>query len=115
MIKVIATIEAEPGRRGAFLAEFEKIVPKVRAEQGCIEYAPWIDVETNIAAQPETRNDVVVIVEKWESLDDLENHLIAPHMLEYRKAVSGLVKNTSLQILAPADGNEGEEESEEEA
>lgn len=115
MIKVIATIEAEPGRRSGFLTEFEKIIPKVRAEQGCIEYAPWVDVETNIAAQPAVRDGVVVIVEKWESLDDLENHLIAPHMLEYRKAVSGLVKNTSLQILAPGGENEGEEASEEEA
>ena len=97
----------------AFLAEFEKIIPNVRDEAGCIEYAPWIDVETNIPAQPETRDDVVVIVEKWESLDDLENHLIAPHMLEYRKAVSGLVKNASLQILAPAGERASEKESKE--
>ena len=110
MIKVIATIEIEPGRRDAFLAEFRKIIPKVRAEQGCIEYGPWVDIETNIATQGETRADVAVIVEKWETLDDLENHLIAPHMMEYRKAVGGLVKGASLQILGPADEEQEDED-----
>jgi len=40
MIFVIATIEVKPGKREAFLAEFNKNVPNVRAEKGCLEYAP---------------------------------------------------------------------------
>ncbi len=102
MICVIATIELAPGRRGEFLAEFAKVVPKVLAETGCLEYGPMVDLSTNIEAQPPARDDVVTVVEKWESLDALEAHLIAPHMLEYRKAVKQLVVRASLQVLEPA-------------
>ena len=102
MICVIATIEVAPGRRGEFLSEFAKVVPKVLAEAGCLEYGPMVDLPTNIEAQPPARDDVVTVVDKWESLDALEAHLSAPHMLEYRKAVKELVVRASLQVLEPA-------------
>jgi len=101
MIHVIATIEVTAGRRDDFLAEFRKVVPSVRDEEGCLEYGPNIDVETNIDAQGGTREDFVTIVERWESLDALEAHLIAPHMVEYRTRVQDMVKGVSLQILEP--------------
>jgi len=84
MIHVIATIELHQGRREAFLDEFHKIVPPVLAEPGCIEYGPTVDVPTDLTAQLPAREDVVTIVEKWESLEHLKQHLMAPHMLEYR-------------------------------
>lgn len=99
MICVLASIEVAEGRRNEFLAAFEQVVPKVLAEQGCIEYAPMVDVETNIPAQPPPRTNVVTVVEKWESLDALEAHLMAPHMLEYRKAVAAMVAGTKLLVL----------------
>ena len=102
MISVLATIELAEGRRDDFLAEFRELVPKVRAEDGCIEYAPWIDIATEIAAQPELRSSTVVVIEKWESLDALQAHLMAPHMMEYRKTVKSMVAGTALQILEPA-------------
>ena len=40
MIVVIATIETAPGRRNDLLAIFRGLVPKVHAEQGCLEYTP---------------------------------------------------------------------------
>ena len=103
MIVVLATIELQPGQREAFLNEFRQIVPKVRAEAGCIEYFPAVDVASGIAAQAGPRDDVVVVVEKWESIPALEAHLIAPHMMDYRPKVKPLVKGTSLQILQPAE------------
>ena len=51
MVYVIATLELAPGKRSAFLAEFAKVVPLVHAEQGCIEYVPAIDAETDIPSQ----------------------------------------------------------------
>jgi quinol monooxygenase YgiN len=102
MIVVLATIELHPGQREAFLHEFRQIVPKVLAETGCIEYFPAVDVSSGIAAQASPRDDVVVVVEKWESVPALEAHLIAPHMMEYRLKVKPLVQGTSLQILEPA-------------
>ena len=52
--------------------------------------------------QPALREDVSVIVEKWESLDALKAHSQAPHMADYRVRVKDLVESMTLQILAPA-------------
>ena len=102
MIFVIATIELAEGRRDEFLEIFAALVPKVRQESGCIEYGPTVDVETNIPAQGPARADVVTVVEKWESIETLEAHLMAPHMMEYRKKVKPLVVRTSLRVLEPS-------------
>jgi quinol monooxygenase YgiN len=102
MIHVIATIELHPGRREQFLAEFRRVVPLVRAEDGCIEYGPTVDCTTDIAAQLAPRPDVVTVVEKWESLDHLKRHLVAPHMEEYRPRVRDMVARTTLVVSEPA-------------
>jgi len=102
MIHVIATIDVAPGQRAAFLKEFHAVVPKVRAEAGCLEYGPAVDMHSGIAAQGPPRPDVVTVVEKWSDLKALQAHLVAPHMQEYRPRVKHLVKSTTLQILEPA-------------
>ena len=102
MLHVIAMIEIWPGRRADFLVEFHKVVPQVRAEAGCLEYGPTVDVDTGIGAQAPLRADVVTVVEKWESLAHLQAHLAAPHMDAYREAVKDLVAGMTLYILEPA-------------
>ncbi len=102
MIFVIATIELNPATRDRFLQEFHKIVAPVRAEAGCIEYGPTIDATTDLPAQGPIRIDSVTVVEKWESLNHLKAHLIAPHMVEYRPKVKDFVRSVTLQILEPA-------------
>ncbi len=102
MIHVIASIEVNDGKRDAFLTEFHKIVPAVHAENGCIEYGPTVDVDSGISRQLPVRENVVTIVEKWESLEALHAHLQAPHMLEYRERVKDLIKGAQLQVLQPA-------------
>lgn len=102
MIYVIATIDLTPGKRTEFLECFGRLAPLVRAEDGCLEYGPTIDVATSIAAQDEPRENTVTVVEKWESIEALEAHLIAPHMNEYRVEVKSLVSSVSLQVLEPA-------------
>lgn len=99
MIFVVATIEIQPGKREDFLREFHRIVPLVQAEDGCLLYQPTTDVATNIDAQIPVRNDVVTVVEQWASLEALEAHLIAPHMLQYRTRVQSLVAGVQLQVL----------------
>ena len=102
MIHVVAIITAKPGKRAEILGHFRANVPTVRAEKGCIEYGPTVDVPTSIPAQGPPRADVVTVVEKWESVAALETHLMAPHMREFRKATESLRCGTSLRILAPA-------------
>jgi quinol monooxygenase YgiN len=102
MIHVIATIETVPGKRDALLAEFHRIVPLVRAEPGCLEYGPTVDVASGLGAQVPLRENVVTIVEKWESVDALKAHSQASHVVEYRGRVKDLVVRTQLQVLRPA-------------
>ena len=102
MIHVVATIELADGQRDAFLEHFHRLVPLVHEEQGCIEYGPTIDLNTGLERQAPLEDNVVVIVEKWESLDDLKAHLVAPHMNAYRKRVQDMVENGHLRITQPA-------------
>lgn len=103
MIYVHATIEVKPGRRADFLEEFRKIVPLVRAEQGCLEYGPAVDVVTDITAQADVRDDIVEVVEKWDSVEALKEHLVAPHMVTYRPKVRDMLVGTTLRIMRSAE------------
>jgi quinol monooxygenase YgiN len=58
-------------------------------------------VPTGIPAQAAPRDDAVTVVERWESVDALQAHLMAPHMLSYRAKVKGMVLGTTLQVLEP--------------
>lgn len=101
MIHVIATIRTAPGRRDEFLSAFEQLVPDVRAEAGCIEYGPAIDLATSVASEP-VRDNVVTVIEKWESVEALETHLKAPHMARYRDRVKDIVEGVDIRVLEPA-------------
>ena len=102
MIHVLATIELNAGRREEFLAEFHRLMPLVRAEQGCIEYGPAVDLPTGLPAQEPVRPQTVVVIEKWADLPALHAHLQAPHMVEYRGRLKEFVRAVRLQILQPA-------------
>jgi quinol monooxygenase YgiN len=101
MIYVIATIESNPGCQEDFLKILHSNVPKVRAEKGCVTYEPTVDVDSGIPIQEELRSDTFTIVEAWESLDDLHQHLKAPHMAAYREEVKDLVKQVTIRVLKP--------------
>jgi quinol monooxygenase YgiN len=102
MIHVIATIELAEGKRNVFLEKVHQLVGKVRAEKGCLDYGPSIDMPTSIKAQIPLRDNVVTMVERWADLKALEEHLSAPHMLAYREEVKGMVVGIKLQVLQPA-------------
>jgi len=40
-------------------------------------------------------------LEKWDSLEALRDHLVAPHMTAYRDKIQDLVTSVSLKILQP--------------
>ena len=102
MINVIASIRVKEGRRAEFLDIFKANIANVLQEKGCLEYVPTIDVPTGLP--PQVLNEqVVTIIEKWQSLEDLRAHLAAPHMLAYRIAVKDIVADVSLKVLAEAE------------
>ena len=101
MINVLAAITVKEGQRGAFLEIFNANVPKVRQEAGCVEYFPAIDLDADLAAQ-RLDDRMVTVIEKWQSLEALRNHLASPHMLAYKERVRDLVEDVALKVLRQA-------------
>ena len=101
MIHVLALIETTPGHRDDFLGEFAKVAVLVRQEAGCIEYGAAVDTPTGIPVQNCLGETAVMIVEKWESIDHLKAHMVAPHMTDYRVRIKPFVQSVRLQVLEP--------------
>ena len=101
MIHVIASIRIKEGRRQEFLEIFKANVPNVREEKGCITYFPTVDIDADL---PPQRLDeaVVTIIESWESVDALRDHLVAPHMLSYKETVKDMVVDVTIKVLQEA-------------
>lgn len=101
MIHVLAQVELNPRTREDFLAEFAKVAILVRQEAGCIEYGAAVDTPTGIPVQNFIGETAVLIIEKWESVDHLKAHLVAPHMTDYRVRIKPFVQSVRLQVLDP--------------
>jgi quinol monooxygenase YgiN len=99
---VLAKIELHPGTRERFLEAFHRLVPQVRAEVGCLEYGPTIDLPTTHPRQTKLGENVVLIVEKWTSFEALQAHFVAPHMGPYREQVKDFVISSTLNYLQEA-------------
>ncbi len=102
MIYVLATSELNDGCREKFLEILKANVPNVLAEAGCVMYVPNIDFPSGLSAQKEVRENVVTIIEGWESMDHLMAHLKTPHMAEFRTKVAGMRKSSTLNVVTPA-------------
>jgi quinol monooxygenase YgiN len=102
MIYVVATIELNPGARTEFLALQRDLLPLVRAEQGCLEYTPSVDVALTDPPKTPLRDDAVVMQEKWETLATLNAHAVAPHMKAFRDKVKHLVQNIKVEVFESA-------------
>jgi len=98
MISVIASITVKEGELARFLEIFKANVPLVRAEEGCIEYYPTIDVDSGLPVQMKDPS-TVTIIEKWQSLTALHAHLATPHMLAYREETKDIVEKVFLRVL----------------
>jgi quinol monooxygenase YgiN len=99
MIHVLAIITTRPQQRAKVLEIFNANVPAVLAEAGCIEYGPVVDVD---GADPAFGPDTFVVVEKWESMDALKAHSVAPHMKAYGEKTRDMVAKRAVHVLKPA-------------
>jgi len=99
MIHVIAIITAKEGKRGELLEAFSDVVPLVHAEKGCVEYQPVVDVNDAGDMQTSLGPDAYMVVEKWESMDDLKAHAVSSHMADYGKRFGHLVADRTIHIL----------------
>ena len=98
MIHVLASISIRSGQRERFLEVFKTLTPKVLQEKGCIEYNSAVDIDAKLPIQLLDEN-IVTIIEKWETLEALQAHLKVPHYLDYREKVKDLVDGRTLKVL----------------
>ena len=102
MIRVVAVVTAKPGRRKELLALFRANMPAVHAEEGCIDYAPYVDAEGFGAFQAPVGPETFVVLETWASPEALKAHAAAPHMIAYGKASKELIAERKIHIFSPA-------------
>ncbi len=101
MIHVIASVRVKPGKRQELLDLFKVNLPKVREEKGCIRYFPAVDVNTGLPPQSLDEN-MVTVIETWESVEALKNHLTTPHMAVFFEKEKSLVEGSTIKILQEA-------------
>lgn len=102
MIHVVAYITAKPGMRPAVLEAFKENMPAVHAEAGCIEYTPVVDAAGFEAVATPAGPDAFVVVEKWETLDHLKAHAVAPHMKAYGERVKDMLADRKIYVFEAA-------------
>lgn len=101
MVHVIASIKVKPGSCSEYLEAVAANVPLVRAEKGCVEYTATVDLIADLPPQV-VDEDTITIIEKWESLEALRDHLNAPHMAVYREKTKDIIAGLSLKVLQEA-------------
>ena len=102
MIHVLAIITAKPGMRERILEAFRGNTEAVRAEAGCIQYEAVVDVANGAASFAKFGPDAFVVVEKWQSMEALQAHAVAPHMKAYASKVKELTASRAIHVLEPA-------------
>ncbi len=89
MIYVIARAEILPEKFSEYVAALRRLVPQVRAEEGCLGYDPCVDLEGDGVGR------FITIVEKWASKEHWQSHMRTAHMNEFRTVARPLrVGNT---------------------
>ncbi|MCW2748679.1 MAG: antibiotic biosynthesis monooxygenase [Nocardioidaceae bacterium] len=88
-VRLAVLITTNPGMGSQQIEAFAELVPIVRAEQGCIQY----DLH-QVVGEP----DQFVVLELWESHEDLAAHASSPHMAA-AAATAGAYRSAPAQIL----------------
>ncbi|MBR0894069.1 antibiotic biosynthesis monooxygenase [Bradyrhizobium tropiciagri] len=76
MIYVIATTPMKPENKDAFIKGHKACIVETHKEKGCLSYEGHVSVNDP---------NLYVVVERWETRDDLTAHSKAPHMKVWRE------------------------------
>jgi quinol monooxygenase YgiN len=94
MIYVVATTQVKPDSRDSFIAGHKTCVAETLKEKGCISYEGHTSIH-----DPNT----YVVVERWETREDLNAHGRAPHMKVWREYSAPLKASpTVIEIISDA-------------
>ncbi|MCL5260318.1 MAG: antibiotic biosynthesis monooxygenase [Gammaproteobacteria bacterium] len=87
-----------PGKRNAYIEEYKKLAPFVRQEVGCLEYEIFVD-SLDLRFDNEKRDNAVVLLEKWESIEALQNHSRSNFLMEFKEKVKNMRQNSKYELL----------------
>ncbi len=82
MIAIIARLEIEPSSIDEFIEAAKPTVTPTLQEKGCLLYSYGRDL---------VEDNVIWISEQWETEDDLNAHLQAPHIAEFLERTQGQI------------------------
>jgi quinol monooxygenase YgiN len=92
MIYVVATSQVKPELRDAFIQGAKECIAATRKEKGCISYESHTSINDP---------NLFVVVERWETREDLNAHGRAPHMKVWREYSAPLkVSPTVIEIIS---------------
>jgi quinol monooxygenase YgiN len=92
MFYVVATTKMKPDGREAFIKGHKAAIAETHKEKGCIAYEGHVSVNDP---------DLYVVVERWETRDDLNAHGKAPHMKVWRELSAPLKASpTVIEIIS---------------
>lgn len=96
MIHVIAVLTAKIGHRASLLAALQSVVDDVRAEPGCLEYQPVVDV----AYSPvKFGADTLVVIEKWQDQAALDAHNQGEPFKTFMEKAKHLLAQADIYLL----------------
>lgn len=90
LLTVIAYMRAAPGKRDELKAALEALVEPTRQEKGYVNYDMHQGTEDP---------DVFAFYENWESADDLDAHLDAPHLQSLGARIPELLDEAGLTVV----------------
>lgn len=94
MIYVVATTQVKPESRDAYIKGAKACIEATRKERGCISYENHASINDP---------NLFVVVERWETRDDLNAHGRAPHMKVWREYSAPLKASpTVIEIISDA-------------
>ena len=92
MIYVVATSQVKPESRDAFIKGAKECIATTRKEKGCVSYESHASINDP---------NLFVVVERWETREDLNAHGRAPHMKVWREYSAPLkVSPTVIEIIS---------------
>ncbi|MBV9560681.1 MAG: antibiotic biosynthesis monooxygenase [Bradyrhizobium sp.] len=94
MIYVIATTPMKPEGREAFIKGHKDCIAETLKEKGCVAYEGHVSVNDP---------NLYVVVERWETREDLNAHSRSPHIKVWRELSSSLkAAPTVIEIISDA-------------
>jgi quinol monooxygenase YgiN len=98
MIYLITRVTLVQGKRAEYIKEFKNIIDYVLKQKGCIEYDIYVDSTDQRFDNPR-REDMVVLSEKWVSIEDLQEHSRSAVMNEFRGRIKGMRASSTYELL----------------